>query len=59
MLRLKDILKTRIIESNVKVGNIYVVHGYPLLKGLFPNKYYKIDSIQSIQSIQRIHIIYI
>ena len=45
MMRLKDILKTKIVESNVKVGNIYVVHGYPLLKGLFPEKYYKVDSI--------------
>jgi hypothetical protein len=45
-MKLKDILNPKpIIESNVKVGNMYMVHGYPLLKGLFPNKYYKIHSI--------------
>ena len=45
-MKLKDILNPKpILESSVKVGNMYMVHGYPLLKGLFPNKYYKVDSI--------------
>jgi hypothetical protein len=45
-MKLKHILNpSPIVESDLKVGNMYMVHGYPLLKGLFPNKYYKIHSI--------------
>jgi hypothetical protein len=45
-MRLKHILNPKpIVESHIKVGTMFMVHGYPLLKGLFPNQYYKIISI--------------
>jgi hypothetical protein len=56
-MRLKDILNPKpIVESSLKVGSMIFVHGFPMLKGLNSNQYYKVMNIDGDNiSFQRVN----